>query len=208
MIEAAIRVVVIAENPLARAGLQTLFSQHPDCEVTGQLDGFIENLLDQLAVLQPDVVVWDVDWESDLDALSSTRAADYPILALIPDENLAERLWQLNIGGILPRSTNIAVMVAALKTLLLNLLVIDPRYRSIISPQNAIPPTLATPLTERESQVLGLLVQGLSNKGIAYALGISDHTVKFHINAIMTKLGAQSRTEAAVRATQLGLVSL
>lgn len=208
MIEESIRVAVVAENPLARAGLQTLLTQQADCSVVGQLDGEIERLLDQLAVVQPDVIVWDVDWETDLDALATVRQAEYPILALIPDENLAEQLWEQNIGGILSRTTSIDVVVQALKTLILNLIVIDPTFRLQISPPTTTPTTLATPLTEREAQVLGLLVKGQSNKGIAYALGISDHTVKFHVNAIMTKLGAQSRTEAAVRATQMGLVSL
>ena len=63
-------------------------------------------------------------------------------------------------------------------------------------------------MTERESEVLGLLSQGLANKQIAVALGISEHTIKFHVNAIMGKLHAQSRTEAVVRATRLGLILL
>jgi DNA-binding NarL/FixJ family response regulator len=56
--------------------------------------------------------------------------------------------------------------------------------------------------------VLGLLAEGLSNKAMAQRLDVSEHTVKFHLNAIMSKLGAQSRTEAVVLATRLGLVSL
>jgi len=66
----------------------------------------------------------------------------------------------------------------------------------------------AIPLTPRENQVLQLLAQGMTNKAIALDLGITDHTVKFHVNAIMGKLGAQSRTEAVVRATQLGMIAL
>jgi DNA-binding NarL/FixJ family response regulator len=57
-------------------------------------------------------------------------------------------------------------------------------------------------------EVLQLLAEGLPNKTIAYRLGISEHTVKFHVNAILGKLGAQSRTEAVVRATRLGLILL
>jgi two-component system nitrate/nitrite response regulator NarL len=63
-------------------------------------------------------------------------------------------------------------------------------------------------LTPREAEVLQLLTQGLPNKGIAQRLGISDHTVKFHVNAILGKLGVQSRGEAIVRAVRLGLVAL
>ena len=57
-------------------------------------------------------------------------------------------------------------------------------------------------------EVLQLLAEGLPNKSIAQRLGISEHTVKFHVNAILGKLGAQSRTEAVILATRLGLVLL
>ena len=67
---------------------------------------------------------------------------------------------------------------------------------------------LAEPLTARESQVLELLAEGLSNKGIASALGISDQTVKFHVASISGKLGAVNRTDAVRRAVRRGLVSL
>ena len=64
------------------------------------------------------------------------------------------------------------------------------------------------PLTPREIEVLELLAEGLPNKGIAARLGISDQTVKFHVAAIMGKLGASNRTDAVRRAVRRGLVSL
>jgi DNA-binding NarL/FixJ family response regulator len=67
---------------------------------------------------------------------------------------------------------------------------------------------LTEELTPRETEVLQLLAEGLTNKAIADRLGISRHTVKFHVNAILTKLNAQSRTEAVVRATRSGLLAL
>jgi DNA-binding NarL/FixJ family response regulator len=69
-----------------------------------------------------------------------------------------------------------------------------------------VAPATVEHLTPREQEVLQLLAQGLSNKLIAGRLGISDHTVKFHLNAILGKLGAQSRTEAIAQAARLGLV--
>ena len=63
-------------------------------------------------------------------------------------------------------------------------------------------------LTPREHEVLGLVAEGLPNKSIADHLSISEHTVRFHVNSIMSKLGAQSRTEAVTRATRLGLLLL
>jgi len=67
---------------------------------------------------------------------------------------------------------------------------------------------LVEPLTHRETDVLQLLAEGLSNKGIAVRLGISDQTVKFHVAAISGKLGAANRTEAVRLAVRLGLVAL
>jgi two-component system, NarL family, nitrate/nitrite response regulator NarL len=63
-------------------------------------------------------------------------------------------------------------------------------------------------LTERERQVVQLLTEGLSNKLIADRLGISDHTAKFHVNGVMMKLGASTRTEAVVEAMRRGLIRL
>ncbi len=67
---------------------------------------------------------------------------------------------------------------------------------------------LAEPLSARELEVLRYLAEGLSNKEIARKMAISENTIKFHVNAILGKLGAQSRTEAVVRATRAGLVLL
>ena len=69
-------------------------------------------------------------------------------------------------------------------------------------------PVASELLTARELQVLALLAEGLANKAIAARLGISDHTVKFHVNAILGKLGAESRTEAVTRAARAGLLIL
>ena len=63
-------------------------------------------------------------------------------------------------------------------------------------------------LTAREGEVLSLLAEGLSNKAVAARLGISEHTAKFHVNAILAKLGAESRSAAIVKAARLGLVAL
>jgi DNA-binding NarL/FixJ family response regulator len=64
------------------------------------------------------------------------------------------------------------------------------------------------PLTPREMEVLQAMADGLSNKQIARQLGISEHTVKYHVNTILGKMGAQSRTEAVVRATRAGVLML
>jgi DNA-binding NarL/FixJ family response regulator len=75
----------------------------------------------------------------------------------------------------------------------------------LVNPQ---PASLAEPLTPREAEVLGMLAEGHSNKSIAHRLGISEHTVKFHVTSIMGKLNAGSRTEAVTQGIRQGLIML
>jgi len=93
------------------------------------------------------------------------------------------------------------------------LLVLEPSLLSSIAPETSLDRPLSsgttgTDLTAREREVLELLARGLSNKSIGQALGISDHTAKFHVNSLLSKLGAQSRTEVVVRAAKRGWLSL
>lgn len=86
---------------------------------------------------------------------------------------------------------------------------LDPEVgESVRLPSEAGQAALAEGLTPREMEVLRLVADGLPNKEIARRLGVSEHTVKFHLNALMGKLGAQSRTEAVVTATRQGLIML
>jgi DNA-binding NarL/FixJ family response regulator len=143
-----------------------------------------------------------------------------PVVALLQDEHAASAAaaalrTEYNMPyGLLLREREPSNIAAALHAVAHGLIVIDPLLAAnVIAMPSAPPPepnTLhpITELTPREREVLQLLAQGLPNKTIAQRLDISDHTVKFHVNAIMTKLGAQSRTEAVVRATRLGLIIL
>jgi DNA-binding CsgD family transcriptional regulator len=89
------------------------------------------------------------------------------------------------------------------------LLVVDPVLaEAVLRPGAPTVPPLVEPLTPREGEVLALLVEGLSNRAIAARLGISEHTAKFHVGAVLGKLGAESRAEAVTLAARLGLVVL
>ena len=79
---------------------------------------------------------------------------------------------------------------------------------AIVAPAGTSAAPVQGVLTLRELEVLRLVAEGHSNKEIAFDLDISDHTVKFHLNSILTKLGARSRTEAATTAARLGLLLL
>ena len=202
-----IRIAIVGDNPLARAGLAAMLENEDSCLVLGQA-AVDEALYTQLDVLAPDVVIWDIGWNFDAAQWSFINDVDYLFIGLIADESHVGKLWSLGVSGLLDRATEPEAIVQALQVVNLGMTVIDNAYMEQLNTITTSAESLDEPLTARESEVLQLLAEGLSNKGIGYQLGISDHTVKFHVNAIMTKLNAQSRTEAAVRATKLGLLRL
>ncbi|GAB4443940.1 MAG: response regulator transcription factor [Anaerolineae bacterium] len=210
MVDSDLRVLIVAGDPLARAGLAALLDREETLRTVAQV-GLDSTLPDALEVYLPDVMLVDLAWEPavGLDLLAGLQPLQLPTLALLPDEAAAAEAAALGITGLLPRDSTPAQIVAALAAIGEGLVVSDPQLFAAIAPRPEPPPSPpAEALTPREREVLQLLARGLPNKAIARQLGISDHTVKFHVNSIMGKLQAQSRTEAVVRATRLGLILL
>lgn len=212
MLDIPPRIVIIGDNLLARAGLAALLAQF--CEVVGQTSA-AATLPEDIEVFQPDAVLVDLGWSPEklLSQLMSLVESDVPLVALLADDNAADdvlsALAEFAIYGLLRQNTPPERIVAALNAAIDGLIVLDPLLAKIAIPTTS--QALDTPaetLTKREIEVLQLLATGQTNKAIARKLGITDHTVKFHVNAIMTKLGAQSRTDAVVRATRAGLLLL
>lgn len=201
------RLLIIADDPLARAGLATMLAEWEGVTVVGQAPAD-EALLANVDVYRPDVVLWDLGWDADTIPTDLNEIA-YPVLALLPHEELAVDAWAAGARGLLLRDAEGETLQSALEAVGQGLLVLDPSLETALRPTarvDELPP--AEELTPREREVLDLLAEGLSNRAIGQELAISEHTVKFHVNAIMTKLDAQSRTEAVVRATRLGLILL
>jgi two-component system, NarL family, nitrate/nitrite response regulator NarL len=202
-----LRVVIVADDPLARAGLAALLAGQAGFSVIGQI-GSSETLADQVDMYRPDVVLLDLGWEPGavLDAITDLSEGAPPLLALLPDEDQAAGVWTAGARGLLLREAVIERLAAALPAVAQGLAVLDPALASALAaPRSALP---TEDLTPRELDVLRLLAEGLANKTIAHRLDISEHTVKFHINAILGKLHAQSRTEAVVNGIRLGLIAL
>jgi DNA-binding NarL/FixJ family response regulator len=203
-----VRVLVVADDPLARAGLGALLAEHPGCILAGQVAPTVD-LADEVTVYQPDALLWDLGWDPEPDLLLEVIDAELPVVALLADESLAAEAWLAGARGLLARETGAEALVAALQAVVQGLAAIDPTLAAVLLPtRERESEALVEPLTPREEEVLQLLADGLANKAIGLQLGISEHTVKFHVNAILGKLGAQSRTEAVVRATRLGLIIL
>jgi DNA-binding NarL/FixJ family response regulator len=208
-----LRVLVVAGDPLARAGLAALLAEQPGCTVAGQASSDAD-LPAQAAVYRPDVVLWDLGWDPAPDLEASLAQIDdlgeegLPVIALLTDDGQAPEVWAAGVRGLLFRDAGVEPLLAALQAASQGLAVYDPSLAPGPSPARDPSLDLVEELTPRETEVLQLLADGLTNKAIAQRLGISDHTVKFHVNAVLGKLGAQSRTEAVVRATRLGLLHL
>ncbi len=206
-----LRILIIADDPLARAGLAALLGQQPGLVVAGQVASG-SDLPAALDAYQPDALAWDLGWDpaASLDRLADLPGDAPPVLALLPNDSHAAATRAAGARGLLLRDAGGDTLRAALAGIAQGLVVLDPALAGAV-PEHRPPgqtPAPAADLTPRELQVLRLLAEGLPNKAIATRLAISEHTVKFHVNAILGKLGAQSRTEAVARATRLGLVLL
>ncbi len=218
-----LRVLLIAGDPLARAGLATLLAGQPGLTVVGRLAAGLD-LPAEVDLYRPDALIFDLGWDpglaplsrpgleqapTSLNSLADLRELGLPIIALLPDETYAAEAWSAGAQGLLLRQAGSEKLAAALQGAVQGLHIFDPALTQAIFPAKSLEAAaLIEPLTPRELEVLQLLAEGLPNKVIARRLDISDHTVKFHVNAILSKLSAQSRTEAVVRATRLGLILL
>jgi two-component system, NarL family, nitrate/nitrite response regulator NarL len=168
-------------------------------------------------VFGPDVILSDLGWSFRDDEVTDADASTpelgllegIPVLGLAADVALATQAWRSGYRSLLLRSESPRALVSALHATAAGLWVLSAQLASALTPTGSPDlPTDFEALTPREQQVLSLLAEGLTNRGIARRLNISDHTVKFHVNAILGKLGAESRTDAVVRATRAGLILL
>ena len=219
-IAGALRLLIVADDTLTRLGLTALIEQQRAIAAVGAIaagelaDG--ESLVANLALYTPDLILWEMGWqEVERQTESLAEASDDlpPVLVLHGKDVDVDALWVAGARGVLPRSADGMQILAALHALAAGLSIFARQQ------ENARPPRLSPkrglsmdaapePLTPRELQVLQSIADGMANKQIARALGMSEHTVKFHINAILGKLGASSRTDAVVRATRAGLLLL
>ena len=205
-----LRVLIVANDPLARAGLATLLSDQPGCHVVGQVDGR-DDIPAPLELYSPHVLVWDLGWDTGqaLQRMAEMPEGSPPVAALLPEATYAAEAWTAGARGLFLRDTPALELSGGLQAVTRGLVALDSRLAAALLPaRERITPAPSEELTPRELEVLHLLAEGLPNKVIAQRLDISEHTVKFHVNTILSKLGAQSRTEAVTRATRLGLILL
>jgi len=199
-----IKVALLTDDPLLRAGLSSLLEQLGSIDV--------------VASESAEVALWDagVDPSKTLSRLAELRNLDMPVVAVVGDAAHVAPAIAAGARGVVLRDQVGPGIHAALAAVRSGLTVMDTALASSLVPHHPIRVNGSTngsakgrgELTERERQVVQLLAEGLSNKLIADRLGISDHTAKFHVNGVMMKLGASTRTEAVVEAMRRGLIQL
>lgn len=192
-----LRVMILSRDPRVVTALTSLLEQAGPVEIAHERR-------------EANVVLWDVRAGENIGALEQSTAAALPTVALIEEESQVPALLGAGARGVVLRSHVGPSLIPALQAARVGLAVVDASLAPAILPETKpapMPPDVDA-LTSRETQVLDLLTLGMSNKQIAAQLDISNHTAKFHVNSILQKLGAATRTEAVVTAVRFGLVTL
>lgn len=212
------RVLVAAGSLVVRAGLEALVASNPALEVVGRAPS-TEALAQQVAAIHPDVVLLDLQPHDDdpTPALMALREGpSAPAVVVLGDDPhgawVSEAL-RAGARAVLPRESSAEEIVGAVEAAAAGLVALHPDVAEIMlsllpAAARALPAPAKQPLTPREIEVLSMLAEGLGNKTIARRLGISEHTVKFHVGSILTKLNAVSRTEAVTLGARQGLIML
>lgn len=215
-----IRVLLVDDQRLFREALAVLLSVQDGVEVVGEAaDG--AQAIQQVARLEPDVVLMDLRMPV-LDGIAATRRlrAAHPrtrVIALTTFDDDADVFDAIRAGaiGYLLKDASSELLLEAVRGAARGESVLGPTAASKLvsrvaqlpeEPRRPRPQPLVAPLTERELDVVRLLAQGCSNREIAAALFLAEGTVKNHVTAALSKLGARDRTRAALRARELDLL--
>jgi len=203
-----IPVHVAASSAVVRAGLETVICSNGALSLGGS--GSTDQLLQHSGELTADVLLVALPQLSD-DWIVTLSGFALPAVVLsdLPDAPLLTAALRGNVRGVLSHEASPEEIVAAIMSAAAGLTTLQPASLELLA-QNSRPATdaLEDPLTPRELEVLGMLAEGLSNKILAYRLGISEHTVKFHVTSILTKLHAGSRTDAVMQGIRRGLIMM
>ena len=214
----AIRVLVASASAVRRAGLETIIKTTPPLKLVSSAHG-ISALSTQAREFQPDVILADLERADPkfIALVSSIWQAHAPPIFVIlidaPDSGWTSRALRAGVKAILPRDALSEEIFSAIQAVHAGFVILDPEVTQELARHVHLASTDRVPaaldeLTTREIEVLRMMADGLGNKQIASRLGISDHTIKFHISSILDKLGASSRTEAVTLGIRMGLILL
>jgi DNA-binding NarL/FixJ family response regulator len=203
-----IRILIVDDHPVVRAGLTSMLGTQPELQVIGSASSGEE----ALAIIQrenPDVVLLDLRMPglNGIDMLLAAKKSGTQTRAIIltsyeTDEDIY-RAVQAGAQGYLLKDTPLKEMLDAIRAVNAG-----KRYIPRQIAQRLAERMMRAELTAREIEILKMLAKGPTNKQIGHALGISDFTVRNHVNSIIEKLEVSDRTEAATTAIQRGIITV
>ena len=215
-----IRVLLVDDQALFREGLETLLSVHKDIQVVGQASNGQE-AVEVAAKVQPHVVLMDVRMPV-LDGVRATRLLKQSlprcrviVLTTFDDDEYVFDALHAGAVGYLLKDVASARLVEAIRATARGESILEPSVAAKVIAEftrvsRMVPPAqmeqLVEPLSERELEILALIARGHSNKEIASQLFIAEGTVKNHVTHILGKLAVRDRTQAALKARELGLL--
>lgn len=214
-----IRLLLVDDQRLLREGMRILLELEPDLQVVGEASNGVEALT-QFAALHPDVVLMDVKMP-EMDGVAATRellithpTAKVVILTTFDDDEYVFEGIRAGALGYLLKALSGEELAEAIRTVAGGGALIEPsvarkvmaEFARTSQPSTQTAAKLIEPLAEREIDVLRLLANGLSNREIAGQLFLAEGTVKNYVSAAMQKLSVRDRTQAALRAKELGLL--
>lgn len=207
-----IRVIIVDDHDMVRSGLEVFLETCDDLALVGEASSG-NDAVRLCTELQPDVVLMDL-LMPDMDGVSATRAIrqtnpNIQIIALtsFKDRELVQEALQAGAIGYLLKNISIDELADAIRAAHSGKSILAPEATQALIEAATQPPTPGYDLTQREREVLALMVSGLNNREIAEELTISRSTVKNHVSNILSKIGVTSRTEVVAIAVQHNLVS-
>ena len=199
-----IRVLLVIPSPALRAGIRSLLESDDEISIVGERNEWSyapaeeQDEADVVVTTSASSTIYPEEEEQNLPSAAVLYLRDEPLTN--KSSMMGVRVW-----GILPLETSAAELCAAIHALYQGLIVGTHQLLFSLSEEGNPP---RGPLTEREAEVLALLAKGLANKQIAVQLGISEHTVKFHVSSIYAKLNATNRTQAVREGLRNGWIIL
>jgi DNA-binding NarL/FixJ family response regulator len=207
-----IRVMVVDDHPIVRQGLVSVLEDEDDLEVVGAADSAVEALR-MVQRLRPDVMLLDLEMP-ELDGVEAIPQllAELPGLEVLvftaydTDERVLGAV-RAGARGYLLKGASAEEIARGIRTVHGGGSYLEPRVASKLMAEVSSPRSAGGALSKREREVLRLVAEGLPTKQIARNLSISERTVKFHVNSIFHKLGADNRAQAVALAAQRGLLT-
>ncbi len=196
-------VFIVDDHQMVRAGLAGLLGAHDDLSVAGQAsDG--RQAVELVAETTPDVILMDLSMPvmdgiaATREILAATPSARIVVLTSFSDRARVSEAISAGAIGYLLKDCEPSELVAAVRAAAAGHVPLDPRIAAVLLPSPASSSQPGGALSDRERQVLRLVAQGLANKQIGRALGISERTVKAHLGRVFRELGVPDRTSAAL----------